>query len=57
MFMRNTVLCALITLGSAAMPAVAEVSININLGVAVTNLGGCAQYRAQYSLATRKESS
>jgi hypothetical protein len=34
MFIRNVVLCALITLGSAAMPAAAEVSISINLGVA-----------------------
>jgi len=34
MFMRNVVLCALITLGSAAMPAAAEISISINLGVA-----------------------
>ncbi len=34
MFMRNVVLCAVIGLGSAAMPAAAEVSISINLGVA-----------------------
>jgi hypothetical protein len=34
MYMRNIVLCALITLGAAVMPAAAEVSIGINLGVA-----------------------
>ena len=34
MFMRNAVLCALIALGSAAMPVAAEVNISVNLGVA-----------------------
>ena len=34
MFMRNVVLCAVIGLSSAAMPAIAQVSVSINLGVA-----------------------
>lgn len=33
MFMRNVLLCGLIALGSVAMPAVAQVNINIELGV------------------------
>ena len=34
MFMRIVLLCGLIALGPVAMPALAEINININLGVA-----------------------
>ncbi len=34
MFMRNVLLCALLALGLVAMPAVAQININIDLGVA-----------------------
>ena len=34
MSMRNVLLCALIALGPVAMPAVAQININIELGVA-----------------------
>ena len=34
MFMRNVLLCAVLALGPVAMPAVAQININIDLGVA-----------------------
>ena len=34
MFIRKMLLCAMISLGSIAMPAVAQIRVNIDIGVA-----------------------